>query len=523
MFRSTDRGDTWTAGADLTRAEDRNTLTIMGRTPEPDVLARNDGVSAWGTITTLAESPIKAGLLWAGTDDGVVQVTNDGGKTWRNVTDRIPALARKGRVSRVEPSRRDPGTVYVAIDRHQDDDFAPYALVSRDFGETWRTISSGLPAIGWINVIKEHPTSPNVLFAGTETGLFVSVNSGADWTRFTHGFPTVPVDDLVVHPRENDLVVATHGRSIYILDDVSSLSGMTPEVAASELHLFAPRAATILQRWKHESYSAQRVFAGPNPPAGALLTYWVKTPGKAAATISIRNGSGAVVRQLEATSDAGFNRVVWDLRSSAPATLPDQRGPFVVPGSYTVTVRAAGRESTSTVRVDPDPAFPMTDAERTLRFQFLTDVLALQASVTQAATELRAVREQLTALQEQLKRQASPPAPVVDAAAKLAKGLAGLQSRIGGGGGGGGEEGGGGGGGGGLRGRVSGLFTELDGSGIHQGTLSGPTLGQRQRLEAARADAQAVQADADRVLGAELDALNEEIARLKVPRLVRPR
>jgi hypothetical protein len=522
VFRSTDRGETWTAGPDLTRAEDRNTFAIMGMKPGPDVLSRNDGVSAWGSITTLAESPVRAGLLWAGTDDGVVQFSADGGKTWKNVTDRIPGPARKGRISRVEPSHRDAGTVHVSLDRHQDDDFAPFLYVSRDFGETWKSIAGGLPTVGWINVVKEHPKNPAVLFAGTETGLFVSLNGGTEWTRFTHSFPTVPVDDLVIHPRENDLVVGTHGRAIYVLDDISPLSGLTAEVAASELHLFPPRPAVILQRWKHESYSAQRVFAGPNPPAGAILTYHVKTAAPARATITIRDAAGAVMRTLEGPGDAGLNRVVWDLRSGAPAALGEQRGPFVVPGTYTVTVRAAGRDSTATVKVEPDAAFPVTDADRKLRFQFLTDALTLQADLAQAVSAVRAVREQLTPLEEQLKHQPSPPASVVDSASRLGKALADLQSRLGGGAGGGGEEGGGERGGG-LRGRLGSLFSELDGSGIHQGTLSGPTIGQRQRLEAARKDAQALQAEVDKVLGTELAALNDEIARMKVPRIVRPR
>jgi hypothetical protein len=228
------------------------------------------------------------------------------------------------------------------------------------------------------------------------------------------------------------------------------------------------------------------------------------------------------VRTLEGPADAGLNRVIWDLRSGAPAGLGEQRGPFVVPGSYTATVRAAGRDSTATVKVDPDAAFPVTDADRKLRFQFLTDALTLQADLAQAVTAVRAVRDQLTPLQEQLKHQPSPPASVVDSVARLGKVLADLQSRLGGGGGGGGEEGGGGGGGG-LRARLSSLFSELDGSGIHQGTLSGPTAGQRQRLEAARKDAQALQGEVDKVLGAELAALNDEIARMKVPRIVRPR
>jgi photosystem II stability/assembly factor-like uncharacterized protein len=523
VFRSTDRGDTWTAGPDVTRAEDRNAFAIMGVKPGPEMLARNDGVGAWGTVTTLAESPVQAGVLWAGTDDGLVQLSRDSGRTWTNVTERLPGPPRKGRISRVEPSHREASTVYVSVDRHQDDDFAPYLLVSRDFGQTWKVLSGGLPAVGWINVVKEHPANPSLLFAGTEVGLFVSVNGGTDWTRFTAGFPTVPVDDLVIHPRDNDLVVGTHGRSIYVLDDLTPLSGLTSDVAALELHLFPPRPATVLQRWKHESYSAQRLFIGPNPPAGALLTYHLKAKGKERAAISIRDASGAVVRELDGSADAGFNRVGWDLRSAAPPVLSGQRGPFVVPGTYTAVVRANGGEAKTTVRVDPDPAFPLSDAERTLRFRFLTDTLVLQADLARATEAIRGVRDQLTALQAQFKGQAAPAAAVGDAVARLLKSLADLQSRLGGGGQGGGGEEGGSGGGGGLRGRVNGLFSELDGSGIHQGTLSGPTASQRQRLEAARKEVQTLQTDIDRVLGSELSALNEEILRQKMPRIVRPR
>jgi photosystem II stability/assembly factor-like uncharacterized protein len=525
VFRSTDRGDTWTSGPELTRAEDRNELSIMGSKPTAEVLSRNDGVSHWGTVTALAESRLQPGLLWAGTDDGLVQVSRDAGKTWRNVTDRIPGLARKGRVSRVEPGHKDTATVHVAFDRHQDDDFAPYVFVSHDFGETWTSVAGNLPKIGWINVLKEHPANPRVLFAGTESGLFVSTNAGESWTRFTHGFPTVPVDDLVIHPRENDLIVGTHGRSIYVLDDISPISGLTQEVASSELHLFPPRAVSIVQRWKHESYSAQRVFAGPNPPAGAILTYHLRTESKGPATITIRNAGGAIVRELTGTTAAGFNRVIWDLRGASPAVLANARGPFVVPGRYQVTVNVAGRQSNAPVRVDPDAAFPLTDAERQLRFQFLTDALNVQADLAQFGNDVRAVRDQLTALQAQLKGDASVPASITDAATRFAKTVADLQNRIGGGGGGGGggEEGGGGGGaGGGLRGRAAGLFTALDGSGIHQGTLTGPTVIQREQLATIQKEAQALATAIDRALTTELAALNDEIVRAKIPRIRKP-
>lgn len=520
VFVSKDRGDTWTAGPDITRGENRDTLAIMGVTPGPDMLARNDGVGAWGTITSLAESAQQAGLLWAGTDDGLLQLSRDAGKTWTNVTDRLPGPAKKGRISRVEPGHAEAGTIYVSLDRHQDDDFAPYLLVSKDFGQTWRSITAGLPPAGWINVVKEHPRNPQLLFVGTETGLFVSLDGGAAWTRFTHGFPTVPVDDLVIHPRDNDLVVATHGRALWVLDDITPLSELTAARANATSFVFTPRPAILAQRWKHESYSAQRVFIGPNPPFGAMVSYFLRSAAKEPVTITIRDKGGAVLRTLTGSADAGLNRVVWDLRSAPPASLANARGPFVVPGVYTATVRAAGAEQRVELRVDADPAFPLPDAERTARREFLTNVQALQSELATASARLQNVRAQVGALETQLKAQTDAPAGVTAALAALQKSLADAQSRVGGGGGGGGEEGGGGGGG--LRGRVGGLFTELDGSGIHQGTLSGPTVAQRQRLEAARADAKAALAAVERALGADLTAVNDAVAKANLARIPRP-
>jgi photosystem II stability/assembly factor-like uncharacterized protein len=238
LFTSPDRGETWTATKDLTKAENRDTLEIMGVLPSPEMLSRHDGVSSWGTITTLAESPVTPGVIWVGTDDGNLQLSRDAGKTWTNLVDRVPGLGPRSAVSRVEPSHAQPGTAYVAFDRHQSDDFAPYLFVTTDFGQTWTAIASNLPKAGWVNVVKEHPKNPALLFAGTEVGGFVSLDRGQRWMRIPH-LPTVPVDDFAIHPRENDLVVATHGRSLYVLDDITPLSALTGEVQKADAFLFA--------------------------------------------------------------------------------------------------------------------------------------------------------------------------------------------------------------------------------------------------------------------------------------------
>jgi hypothetical protein len=510
VFTSTDRGDTWTASRDLTRAENRDALPIMGVLPTADVLSRNDGVSAWGTITTLAESSVTAGLLWAGTDEGHVAVSKDDGKTWTHVQDRIPALANRGRISRVEPSHHDATVTYVAIDRHEWDDFAPYVFVTRDAGQTWTSVTGNLPAVGWVNVVREHPENPRLLFAGTETGLFVSLNGGERWTRFTGAFPTVPVDDLVIHPRDNDLIVGTHGRSLYVLDDISWLSGVTsPSVLTAAVHLFPPRPAVVKQLWKHESYMAQRQFVGANPPHGAVITYHLASPSEA--TLVVRGPEREVVRELTATGEAGFNRVVWDLRAAPPDGVTGARGPHVLPGKYTVYLAAAGGSIPAGIQVDWDPLFPVPDEERRLRFTFLKEAGELQRRLLRPTTALAELRNELT------KRNDVKGLPAV--AAFLSQ-VEQRQRRLGGAGGGGEEEGGFGGG---LRAQVNGLVGELDGNGAQQGTLSGPTAVQRARLAAASAEVDKLVTDVDKVLSDDLERLNAELDRLKIPRVAAAR
>ncbi|HZD04686.1 MAG TPA: hypothetical protein VE173_07205, partial [Longimicrobiales bacterium] len=223
LMRSRDRGVTWEeASPDLTKEIDRDTLEIFGRPLSESHLAKNDGISSYGTITSIGESPLSADVVWAGTDDGNLQVTRDGGATWSNVVDRVPDLPPRTYVSRVEPSHHERGRVYVAFDGHRNDDYRPYVYVSEDYGESWRRITRGLPDQS-VNTVREHPGTPNLLFAGNEVGLWVSIDRGASWTRFAAGgFPTVPVDALAIHPRDDDLVIGTHGRSAWIIQDLTA-------------------------------------------------------------------------------------------------------------------------------------------------------------------------------------------------------------------------------------------------------------------------------------------------------------
>ncbi|HEX8871686.1 MAG TPA: hypothetical protein VF758_02905, partial [Candidatus Acidoferrum sp.] len=220
LFKSTNRGDSWTRlGKDLTGAVDRNKLAISGKVPDKTTLSRHDGVEEFSTITTVSESPLSANVLWVGTDDGNLQVTRDGGKEWKNVASRVPGLPKGTYVSRVVASKYGEGSAFATFDGHRSDDYNVYIYFTADYGETWKAIRNGIPdAAGSVHVLREHPRNSNLLFAGTEFGLWVSWDRGANWSALKSNFPTVPVDDIQIQARENDLVLATHGRSIWVLD-----------------------------------------------------------------------------------------------------------------------------------------------------------------------------------------------------------------------------------------------------------------------------------------------------------------
>src|SRR5205085_8266364 len=241
FFKSLDRGDTWTASADLTKHIDRNTLSIMGVAGKDPMASKNDGYTSYGYIVTIAESPLLPGVIWAGTDDGNVQLSRDGGATWTNMAKNVPVLAEKAselyHIARVEPSHYDAGTCYLAVDGHRFDDWKPYLYVTRDYGATWKPIANNLPPRGQVNVIREDPKSKELLYVGTETGLYISLDGGDMWKRFMSGLPTVRVDDILVHPRDNDLIVGTHGRGIYILDDITPLQQLSSKVTDTDVHL----------------------------------------------------------------------------------------------------------------------------------------------------------------------------------------------------------------------------------------------------------------------------------------------
>lgn len=349
LFKLTDRGDKWEIiSPDLT-THDFAKMATAGSNAEN-----------YCTIVAISESPKDRNVLWVGTDDGNIQVTRDGGKSWTNVGNNISAITGNLWVSRLEASHSDPARAYVAIDGHRSDIFHPYLFVTEDFGKSWTSLAAGLPDGGPIKALREDPVNPSLLFVGTEFGLFLTLDRGTHWTPMK-GLPTVAVDDIQIHPRDHDLIVGTHGRSIYVLDDISALEQLDPEKLESEAVLFVPRPATEFYYNLIGGLWGARVFKAKNPPFGAAIDYYLKDYSTQEIKITIEDSKGRKIRELEGTSNPGINRATWDLQPDPSDALerggggPGDRGQprYVQPGEYTVRF-AQGEKFKAKTKVQVD-------------------------------------------------------------------------------------------------------------------------------------------------------------------------
>jgi photosystem II stability/assembly factor-like uncharacterized protein len=332
VFRMTEKGDKWIKiSPDLTRAE-------------PDKIdSTGSNAETFGTVVTLAESELDPKTLWAGSDDGLIHVTRDGGAEWINVTPED--LVEKMYISRIEPSHTEAGTAYASVDGHRNGWMDPRVLMTNDFGSTWSDITGDLPK-GWsIKVVREDRTNPNVLYVGAENAVYASFNRGGNWVKINgKALPTTPVDDIQQHPDTLDLVLGTHGRSIWILDDASMLA-KTAESAAQPLHLFDIMAAKPRRFLVYGGIWTDQVFRAKNRPLGAILNYWLSTPAEEEVKITITNAKGLEVATLSGSGFKGLNRAVWNLQPKAEQQLPDDGrdlmfGPFFVdPGVYTAEIK----------------------------------------------------------------------------------------------------------------------------------------------------------------------------------------
>jgi photosystem II stability/assembly factor-like uncharacterized protein len=429
VFRSPDFGSTWNViSPDLTTNDPTKLETAGG-----PAWMENTTAEYHCTIVSLAESPAQAGVLWAGTDDGDLHVSRDGGGSWDKVTANVKGIEPGSPVSHVEPSRAAAGASYVAFDRHMFDDFRPYIFKTTDFGKTWTRATGNLPEGAWVWVIREDPKVPRLIYAGTEIGLFVSRDDGTSWFELAlKNLPSVSVHDLYVHPRENDLIVGTHGRGMYILDDATPIQQLGSDVLSKRAHLFAVRRAWRFTTRMTRYGLGDRAFRGPNPPPGALITYYLRErPAKEVkVTIEVLDAAGTVVRELKKVpAEAGLNRTNWDLtyeparrrradREEDDSPFMQRLGPRAVPGIYRVrlTVGTETFEQPVEVRLDPQVQVPAGALER--QFEMALETRDMESSVNDAVRLMDSVKDQLSDRRRTAQAQTGGDAP-----AELAKAL----------------------------------------------------------------------------------------------------
>ncbi|HEY6307060.1 MAG TPA: glycosyl hydrolase [Candidatus Angelobacter sp.] len=466
LFKSTDAGMTWQIiSPDLTRNEKSKQQSSGG-----PITKDNTGVEVYDTIFSVAESPLKKDLIWAGSDDGLIQVTSDGGKNWSNVTPK--AMPEWGTVSMIEPSPFDAGTAYVAVQRHKMDDFAPYIFKTTDLGKTWTSLTHGIPADAYVHAVRVDHKRKDLLYAGTENGVFFSWDDGANWQSLQNNLPVSPAYDLWVH--SNDLIAATHGRAFWILDDLSPLQQYRPELANEDVHLYTSNPTV---RAEFGGGFGGGGAVGQNPPAGAIIYYSLKTaikkpegrrggeqpsggdsqpegaggaPGIRAApiTLEILDQKGQVIRKYPAKqqpgaevpgeeegfgrgaqrplpTEAGLNRFVWDMRYEGASRVPQSPlwagntdGPVAIPGTYQVRLTVQGKSYTAPLEIKPDPRV-VTHSNQQDQEKQLDLLLKIRERVTQAhdtVNQIRDIRAQINALNKRLEGQ--PQAKAVAEAGK---------------------------------------------------------------------------------------------------------
>jgi len=442
VFKSTDFGKTWQViSPDLTTNDPEKQQAAGG-----PVWTENTTAEYHCTIISLAESPARAGVIWAGTDDGNLQITRDGGKTWTNVIKNVPGVPPFSPVSHVEPSRTSPDVAYVAFDRHMLDDYRPYIFKTTDGGRTWTNITGNLPENAYVWVVREDPKNPNLLYAGTELGLYVSYTGGTNWIPLRmKNLPTVAVHDILIHPRENDLILGTHGRSIWIFDDATPIQQMGPEIAMSDVHLFDIRPALRFTTRFARYGIGNKVFTGPNPPYGALITYYLreKPDEKTTVKIQILDGAGRVIRELtQIPKEKGLNRTAWDLRYEGPKLRrppsPEEveftggpHGPQVLPGTYRVRLIVGEKTVEKPVEVRLDPTISVAEADLRAQLEAGLRLRDLISATNEALRALDSLRDQLQQIERTARdRLAEVPTELSSALADHLKQVEALQNEL---------------------------------------------------------------------------------------------
>jgi photosystem II stability/assembly factor-like uncharacterized protein len=445
LFRTTDAGKSWLPiSPDLTR-NDRSRQKWSGG----PITGDNTGVEVYCTIFAVAESPKQQGLIWAGSDDGRLHVTRDAGKSWQDVGKNIKGLPEWATIACVEPSSFDAGTAYVIADNHRLDDMKPYLFKTTDYGATWQSLGSVLPQDVYLHVVREDPVRRGLLFVGTERGIAFSTNDGATWQALKLNLPTVAVHDLIV--KNNDLVVGTNGRSIWIFDDLTPIRGYSDEIAKKDMYLFPASRAL---RWRyHEPFHAPREgTAGANPPQGAILYYYLKDKPRGDVTLDVLDAQGRAIATLKSKpepedfpvgdpdgpeepkkaalkAEPGLHRAAWNLRYKAPERIKGAKidmgsaseGPLVNPGTYTLRLTADGKSAEGRVEVRLDPRVESSDRELEEHLRFALETRDAITRLSGDVNRLRAVRKQLADRNELVRDEARSGALVKDSQVLIEK------------------------------------------------------------------------------------------------------
>lgn len=462
LFRSTDGGKTWNPiSPDLTRNDKTKQQSSGG-----PIWLDLSGAETFGAILSISISPVDPKTIWVGTDDGVVQVTRDGGQNWHNVTSAMSGLPQWGRLQQIEASPSDANSAYAAVDFHELDNSKPYVFKTHDSGKSWTSISAGLPQEDPARVIREDPNRKGFLVLGTDASLFYSSDDGGHWTQIKSNFPTVSIYDIKFMKKTHDLVVATHGRGLFVLDDITPLEESGAELARSEFHVFPIAPAVNWHSWNKHGF-ASGGYVAPNPLSGAAITYWLpneikentdrtaahRRNGETAAKITISDSSGQVIRTMYGTTKYGLNRVAWNLRHDGPKKLnflpppeglDDQDfffdpniGPNTLPGTYKVAVTVNGKTETQSVEVQTDPRFKFDangmKAQLKLGLELRDEVSALH----EALNRLNGLHKQITSLQELLGAEEAQESatnvaykPVLDEARALDKKITAIEAPL---------------------------------------------------------------------------------------------
>ncbi len=459
LFKSTDGGAHWAPiSPDLTRNDKTKQQSSGG-----PIWLDLSGAETVGAILSFSISPLDPKTIWAGTDDGVIQVTRDGGQHWDNVTTNIPNLPQWGRLQQIEASPSDVNSAYAAVDFHEVENNKPYVFKTHDGGKTWTSINQGLPQDDPARVIRENPNHKGFLVLGTDTGLFYSSDDGAHWTALKNNFPTAPVYDIKFIKKTHDLVVATHGRGLFVLDDITALE---EAFAKSDFHLFPNPPAVNWHAWNKHGF-ASGGYVAPNPLSGAAITYYLPTEikenadrpgrrraaGETAVKITVADSTGQVIRTMYGPTKFGINRVAWNLRYDGPKRLnflpaPERgdeeevffdpsTGPTALPGTYKVSVTVQGKTETQTVEVQTDPRFKFESeamrAQLKLGLELRDEVSALHT----ALNRLNSLHKQITTMQEVLGAEETPDGttnasykPIMEEARALDKKITALQEPL---------------------------------------------------------------------------------------------